>query len=260
MCFASQTRRSRSDGPIQSRRIDEALVEKNEGDWLNGAGIERRVAVSIGPEVGNVTAMQVENAIGDAYRKGYDDIVFAAFGFAGAAPEAVDDGSHPNLRLHMALISPDVAMGDLLKDQPGSQLFRIFSAPSGTGPTQQDEGNYVVEVKGMDIYDSVSNSIYPTDKIRIAAWFLDTGYDGRPFCISQAFFPDKRKWNRLAKALGNQGTVDPADFDALSDFRSLTFPRPARLGGDDSWKVAVKVIDPRDNEGLRVLNEAGRLM
>ena len=229
-----------------------------EGEWPNGDGSGRRVAISVGPEVGNVSAMQVENAVRDAHRKGYDDIVFAGFGFDAAAQEAIDDASHPRLRLHMALISPDVAMGDLLKDQPGSQLFRVFSAPRVSGPTPQDDGDYVVAVEGMDVYDPVSNSLYPTDQARIAAWFVDTDYDGRTFCICQAFFPDRSKWDKLARALGNQGTVEPAAFDALSGFRSLAFARPARLGDDEIWKVAVKVIDPRGNEGLRVLTEGGR--
>ena len=230
-----------------------------EGEWLNGGGAERRVAISIGPEVGHISAMQVENAVRDAHRKGYDDVVFAAFGFDAAAQEAIADASHPNLRLHMALISPDVAMGDLLKDQPGSQLFRVFSAPRVTGFIPQDDGDFVVEVEGMDVYDPVSNSLYPTDKTRIAAWFLDTDYDGRTFCICQAFFPDKTKWEKLAKALGNQGAVDPVAFDALSGFRSLPFSRPDRLGDGETWKVAVKVIDPRGNEGLRVLTEGRAL-
>ena len=229
-----------------------------EGEWPNGEGSARRVAISVGPEVGNVSAMQVENAVRDAHRKGYDDIVFAGFGFDAAAQEAIDDAPHPRLRLHMALISPDVAMGDLLKDQPGSQLFRVFSAPRVSGPTPQDDGHYVVAVEGMDVYDPVSNSLYPTNQARIAAWFLDTDYDGRTFCICQAFFPDRSKWDKLARALGNQGTVEPAAFDALSGFRSLPFARPARMGEDEIWKVAVKVIDPRGNEGLRVLTEGGR--
>ena len=229
-----------------------------EGEWPNGEGSGRRVAISVGPEIGNVSAMQVENAVRDAHRKGYDDVVFAGFGFDAAAQEAIDDASHPRLRLHMALISPDVAMGDLLKDQPGSQLFRVFSAPRVSGLTRQDDGDYVVGVEGMDVYDPVSNSLYPTDQARIAAWFLDTDYDGRTFCICQAFFPDRSKWDKLARALGNQGTVEPAAFDALSGFESLPFPRPPRLGDEEIWKVAVKVIDPRGNEGLRVLTEGGR--
>lgn len=108
----------------------------------------------------------------------------------------------------------------------------------------------------MDVYDPVSNTLFPTDKERIAAWFLDSDYDGRTFCICQAFFPDKSKWAKLAKALGDANVIDPDAFDAfdaLSGLNSLAFPRPERLGKGETWRVAVKVIDPRGNEGLRVL-------
>jgi len=57
----------------------------------------------------------------------------------------------------------------------------------------------------------------------------------------------------LAKALGDVGAVTEDAFDALSGLASLPFPRPERLGKGDAWRVAVKVIDPRGNEGLRVL-------
>ena len=111
-----------------------------EGEWLNGMGEERRVAVSLGPEVGNVAAMQVEDAIRSANRAGYDDVVFAGFGFEAAAPDAIESASHPKLRLHMALIRPDVVMDDLLKTPPGSQLFIVFSAPRVKGPMRRGGG------------------------------------------------------------------------------------------------------------------------
>ena len=224
-----------------------------EGEWMNGADEERRVAVSIGPEVGNVTSMQVEDVIRSANRAGYDDVVFAGFGFDAAAQEAIESGSHPRLRLHMALIRPDVAMDDLLKTQPGSQLFTVFAAPRVHGPTRQESGDYVVGVEGMDVYDPVSGTLYPTDRQRIAAWFLDTDYDGRTFCICQAFFPDRSKWDRLARALGEKGVVEKDAFERLSGFESIAFPRPSRLADGEPWRVGVKVIDPRGNEGLRVL-------
>lgn len=233
--------------------LSSASLIHAEGEWLNGDNKERRVAISVGPEVGNVTAMQVEDLIRDANRKGYDDAVFAGFGFDAAAQDAIQSGSHPKLRLHMALIRPDVAMGDLLKTQPGSQLFTIFSAPRVKGPTPQQDGSFIVEVEGMDVYDPVSNTLFPTDKQRIAAWFLDTDYDGRTFCICQAFFPDKSKWSKLAKALGDADVIEEDAFDSLSGLTSLPFPRPDRLGEGERWRVAVKVIDPRGNEGLRVL-------
>jgi adenine-specific DNA-methyltransferase len=224
-----------------------------EGEWMNGDKKERRVAVSVGPAVGNVSSMQVEDVIRDANRKGYDDVVFAGFGFDAAAQDAIESSSHPKVRLHMALIRPDVAMGDLLKTQPGSQLFTVFSAPRVKGPTPQKDGEFTVEVEGMDVYDPVSNTLFPTDKERIAAWFLDTDYDGRTFCICQAFFPDKSKWSKLAKALGDADVIEEDAFEALSGLVSLPFPRPERLGKGETWRIAVKVIDPRGNEGMRVL-------
>lgn len=129
----------------------------------------------------------------------------------------------------------------------------VFSAPRVTGPTKQKDGEFVVEVEGMDVYDPVSNTLFPTNKERIAAWFLDSDYDGRTFCICQAFFPDKSKWDKLKKALGYVDVIEEGAFAALSGLRSLPFPRPTRLGKGETWRVAVKVIDPRGNEGLRVL-------
>jgi adenine-specific DNA-methyltransferase len=235
--------------PITSANLIHA-----EGEWANGDHKQRRVAVTIGPDVGNLTAYQVEDVIRDANRKGYDDVVFAAFGFDAAAQDAIEGGSHPKVRLHMALIRPDVAMGDLLKTQPGSQLFTVFSAPRIKGPAKQSDGTFTIEVEGMDVYDPVSNTLYPTNKERIAAWWLDSDYDGRTFCICQAFFPDKTKWDKLARALGDRGIIEEDAFSALSGLESLPFPRPPRLKKGEKWRVAVKVIDPRGNEGMRVID------
>ena len=220
---------------------------------MNRAYEGRRVAVSIGPEVGNVTSMQVEDVIRSANRAGYDDVVFAGLGFDAAAQEAIESGSHPRLRLHMALIRPDVTMDDLLKTQLGSQLFTVFAAPRVQGPTRTETREYMVGIEGMDVYDPVNGTLYPTDRQRIAAWFLDTDYDGRTFCICQAFLSDWSKWDRLARALGDTGVVEREAFQRLSGFQSIAFPRPSPLADGEPWLVAVKVIDPRGNEGLRVL-------
>ena len=222
-----------------------------EGAWL-GAD-DKRVAVSVGPEVGNVTAWQVEDAVRSANRAGYDELVFAGYGFDAAAQAVIDEGSMSQLRLHMALIRPDVAMGELLKTQPGSQLFMVFSAPRVRAPERLSDGQWVVEVEGMDVYDPVSGALYPTSRERIAAWFVDTDYDGRTFCICQAFFPDRKKWDKLARALGDKGVIDEARFDELTGYRTLAFARPVALAAGRPWRVAVKMIDARGNEGLRVI-------
>lgn len=222
-----------------------------EGTWVGSA--DGRVAVSIGPEVGHITAWQVEDAMRSANRAGYDELVFAGFGFDAAAQAAIDEGGHARLRLHMALIRPDVAMGELLKAQPGSQLFTVFSAPRVLPPRRLADGQWQIEVEGMDVYDPVGGALHPTSRERIAAWFVDTDYDSRSFCICQAFFPDRRKWDKLARALGDKGVVDEGRFDELTGFVTLPFARPPALPPGKPWRVAVKVIDPRGNEGLRVV-------
>ena len=243
------------NGAMRFRRLEavsSALIHA-EGEWENGGREDRRVAVSVGPEFGNLTSLQVERALRDANRAGYDEVVFAGFGFDAAAQEAIEGGEHPNLTAHAALINPDVAMGELLKTQPGSQIFTVFAAPRVAGPVRTADGDYTVEMEGMDVYDPVNHEVYPTNRDRVAAWFLDTDYDGRTFCICQAFFPDRSRWKPLARALGDLGLVERGAFEALGGFESLPFPRPERLGPGASWRVAVKVIDPRGVEGLRVL-------
>jgi len=222
-----------------------------EGAWADAP--EGRVAISIGPEVGHITAWQVEDATRLANRAGYDELVFAGLGFDAMAQAVIDEGSGTRLRLHMALIRPDVAMDALLKTQPGSQIFMVFSAPRVAPPQRQPDGQWTLEMQGMDVYDPVNNAISPTSRQGVAAWFIDTDYDGRCFCICQAFFPDRTKWDKLARALGERGVVDGSRFDALTGWHSLPFARPPRLKPGQPWRVAVKVIDPRGNEGLRVL-------
>jgi adenine-specific DNA-methyltransferase len=96
----------------------------------------------------------------------------------------------------------------------------------------------------VDIYDPVTNAVTPTRADKVAAWFIDGDYDGRTFCITQAFFPDKDAWSALAQALKN--VIDESAFAALSGTESLPFP----IG--ENRCVAVKVIDPRGNEVMRL--------
>jgi adenine-specific DNA-methyltransferase len=222
-----------------------------EGEWGgNGSGANglRKVAVSIGPQYGPVTAVQVEECLREASRRGFDDLVFAGFTFDGAAQAALQEDSHPKVRCHLAHIRPDVNMGDLLKDTPSSQLFTVFGLPR-VSLEQSKEGEWVVEMEGVDIYDPIANTIQAARADKVAAWFLDGDYDGRTFCITQAFFPDRDAWEKLAKAL--KTVVDPERFEAFSGTRSLPFP------AGEHKRAAVKVIDPRGNEVMRVVRLEG---
>jgi adenine-specific DNA-methyltransferase len=222
-----------------------------EGRWSNGETDKdpegkANVGVVFGPQYGPVTAFQVEDAVRQASRRGYDHLVLAGFSFDGTAQAVIAEAAHPKLKIHAAHIRPDVnpGMEGLLKEQPGSQLFSVFGLPRTRVEGPNADGDFEVEMEGVDIYNPLDNTVHPTKADKVAAWFLDGDYDGRCFCITQAFFPDRSAWEKLSKAL--VGVVDPERFEALSGTRSLPFP-----AGKHKC-VAVKVIDPRGNEVMTV--------
>ena len=220
-----------------------------EGSWANGGDTDRRVAVAFGPQHGPVTVMQVEDCLPAASRLGYDELIFAGFSFDGAAQAIIQDDPNPRVRIHMAHINPDVVMDDLLKNTASSQLFTVFGLPRTTLVEKKDtDGNveYAIEMEGVDIYNPVDNTVSSAGADKVAAWFVDSDYDGRTFCITQAFFPDKNAWNKIARDL--KGVIDAESFEMFSGTESLPFP-----AGKHAC-VAVKVIDPRGNEVMRVHN------
>src|SRR5262249_7771989 len=164
----------------------------------------------------------------------------------GPAQATIAEAQHPRLRVHIAHVRPDVnpGMAGLLKEQPGSQLFTVFGMPRTVLLGPDKGGMFTVSMEGVDIFDPVRNAIVSTEDQKVAAWFLDGDYDGRTFCITQAFFPDKAAWKKLSDAL--RGVIDEAAFEAMSGTASLPFaPGKHRC-------VAVKVIDPRGNEVMQV--------
>ena len=226
-----------------------ATLDTLEGDVLHAEGsweddeTERRVAVAFGPQHGPVTAIQVEQCIRTAYRYGFDDLVFAGFSFDGAAQTAISKDPNPDVRIHMAHINPDVAMDDLLKETPTSQLFTVFGLPR-TKLKPLENSEFTVKMEGVDIYNPVDNTVNSAGADKVAAWFIDSDYNGRDFCITQAFFPDKKAWDKIARDL--KGVIDPECFEKFSGTESLPF-----TAGEYAC-VAVKVIDPRGNEVMRV--------
>ena len=226
-----------------------ATLEPLEGEILHAEGnwedsnAPRHVAVVFGPQYGAVTAKQVEECLPIASQRGYKELVFAGFSFDALAQDVIDADPNPRVHTHMAYINPDVDMDDLLKQTSTSQLFTVFGRPR-TKADPTGNGEYIVKMEGVDIYNPVDNTVSAAGADKVAAWFVDTDYDGRIFCIAQAFFPDKKAWGKIARDL--KGVVDTERFEQFSGTESLPFP----VG--EHARVAVKVIDPRGNEVMRV--------
>ena len=71
---------------------------------------------------------------------------------------------------------------------------------------ETDNGQHYIKMEGIDIYNPVDNTVNSAGADQVAAWFVDADYDGRTFRITQAFFPDKSAWNKIARAL--KGVID----------------------------------------------------
>ncbi len=215
--------------------------------WWEGEDPSQKagVGIFIGPQYGPITALALEEVMRKAGRT-YEELVAAGFSFDSEAVEMIGDASsHPRLQVHQAFIRPDInpGMEGLLKEQPRSQLFTVFGQPDIELSKNQDD-EHVVALGGVDTYDPLTGSIHSTPTSKVAAWFLDTDYDGRCFCITQAFFPDQGAWEKIARAL--KSTSDQYAFDALQGAVSIPFK------AGQHKRVAVKVIDPRGNEVMVV--------
>ena len=116
------------------------------------------------------------------------------------------------------------------------------------GSPSEGEGAYIVEVLGFDYYDPRKGVVESGGTDKIACWMLDTDYDGRALYPRQVFFPmsgPKDGWSRLAKNLKAE-----IDHDLIEQYRgtvSLPF-----IPGEYN-RVAVKIIDDRGIESLRIL-------
>ena len=213
-----------------------------EGWWNDDTERAEPVAIAFGPQYGPITARQVEDCIHAATR--YRHLVLAGFSFAPEAAAIVGEQSHPKLRIHLANIRPDMnpAMKGLLKETKNSQLFSVFGLPEIKVDRRGEE--YVVELKGVDIFDPVAGTVQSAKASKVAAWFLDSDFDNRCFCTTQAFFPNQDAWEKIAKALGDAGNA--AAFEAFKGTESLPFKAGTHR------RIAVKVIDPRGNEVMTV--------
>jgi adenine-specific DNA-methyltransferase len=210
-------------------------------------GKKGRVAISFGPQYGPVTATQTNEAIQTAKLNAYDALILAGFSFEAEAQAFIQKAGEvvKGMSIHFANIAPDVLVGDLLKTTRASQIFTVFGQPDVKLEKQKD-GTYIVELRGVDIYDPITGETHHSSGSDVAAWFLDTDYDGMTFHISQAFFPgDSDAWDKLQRALKAQ--IDPEAFEQMRGTHSFPFK------SGEHKRIAVKVIDFRGNEVIRVL-------
>jgi adenine-specific DNA-methyltransferase len=214
------------------------------GEYKTKDGL-KKVAVAIGPEFGSVDDDFIRDAVTVAKRFA-DLLVIAATSFDASAhsePSQVD-----NLRVMKVKINPDLSMGDLLKKTGSGNLFLAFGEPE-VKLNETKEG-IVIEILGVDVYDPVKSEIRTSGSGNpdhdIAAWFIDTNYNGEAFFVTHAYFLGADKpFEKLKKAL--KADINEDLWEELYSTTSRPFPKPK------TGRIAVKVINHYGDEVMKVV-------
>ena len=235
----------------KSERLSFGRLDPYAGTWLHAAGEytdaigkTRRVAVSIGPEHGTVSPRQVKEAAKEAVQGvGFDMLVVCGFAFDPHVAEEVK--RYGNLTVLPTKMNPDLVMGDeLLKKTGAGNLFMVFGEPD-VEIKQQKNGQIMVEIKGVDVYDPTTGQIRSASTDDIACWFIDSNYNSESFFVRHAYFTGTEEpYDKLKRTL--RAEIDEAAWNSLYSTASRPFDNP------ETGKFAVKVINHYGDEVLKV--------
>ncbi len=214
----------------------------------NVAETGERVVVSFGPEYALLEQRQVEMAMREASElfPRPKMIIFCGFDFDPEASKDID--STKGIIALRVKMNADLLTNDLKKQRISNQSFWLMGQPD-VQLNKIEEGLWQVEVNGFDYFDTVKGELISGGKGNIASWMLDTDYDGRSTFPRQVFFPmagAKDGWGKLKKEIKAE-----LDEIALTKF-SGTISIPFEAG--DFKKIAVKIVDDRGIESLKVLD------
>lgn len=220
------------------------------------------VGVAIGPQYGTVDAKFIKGAAREAIQNPDVDLL-CVLGFAfdpqaagamtqdGVEVEAIDAGfaqvaGERHLgRLNVLLVrmNSDLLMGEDLKKTGTGNLFTVFGEPDIE--INRQDGDLVVSLNGVDVYDPTTGEIRSDDTSRIALWMIDTDYNEESFFVRHCYFTGGNDpYKRLKTAL--KAEIDADAWGTLYSTTSRPFPVPT------TGKIAVKVINDYGDEVMKV--------
>lgn len=207
-----------------------------------------RVVVSFGPEHAALEQRQVANAFNEAGNLFPlpKMVVFCAFTFDPEAAKDID--LMKGVVALKAQMNTDLLTEDLKKAKSNNQSFWLMGQPEVEIRKLKD-GRFEVEVHGFDYFDTVKGELVSGGKSKIAMWSLDFDYDERSVFPRQVFFPMAGKgegWEKLKKNI--RAELDESRLAAFHGTVSLPFE------AGDNHKIAVKIVDDRGIESLKVMN------
>ena len=241
-------RRAGVQNTKRGERLTFTRLDHYPGVWVQALGEyeeqgqAKTVAIAIGPEFGTVGPELIREAAKEAVRMA-DLLVVCGFAFDPmAGEEATTLG---RLVVLQARMNPDLAMGDeLLKKTGSGNLFMVFGEPD-IEVMPAGDGLLTVEVRGLDVYDPTTGTLRSSSVDDIAAWFLDTDYNGEAFIVRHAYFTGADDpYDKLRRAL--KADISDEAWATVNSTISRPFPKPT------TGKVAVKVINHYGDEVMKV--------
>ncbi len=226
--------------PGQSPTLQDAVQEAAEKSGKALPLSAKPVALVFGPENGAISERLVQEAAKEASLKNYTHLYVIGFAIQPNARQLIENcDAVVGIAATYIQATPDLMMGDLLKNMRSSQIFSVCGLPE-IEIHHREHGDHQVELRGLDVFDPVTMDTHHAKSENVPAWFLDADYNGLCFHVSQAFFPRTSAWDSLKKAL--KGEYEESVWDHLAGTMSAPFE------AGDHRQIAVKVIDDRGNE------------
>lgn len=207
-----------------------------------------RVAVSFGPEHAALEQRQVEIAMREAGELFPlpKMLVFCAFTFDPEAAKDIDNIK--GIAAVKVQMNTDLLTDDLKKKRAANDSFWLMGQPD-VEISKQKNGWFQVKVHGFDYFDTKTGELISGGTHNIAMWELDTDYDDRSLFARQVFFPmagKKDGWYKLKKDIKAE-----LEEERMEQFHG-TVSLPFEAG--ENRRIAVKIIDDRGIESLKVMN------
>jgi len=209
----------------------------------------------------------VNDAIKAARNRGDADwLVILGFGFESdienrAITTRVGSFEVTKVRMHDDLMQD----GLIKKDKKAASFVTIGEPDIGVIEATLPDGRPArcVEIRGLDLYDPITDEVKPRSAADIAYWMVDDAYDGASFNARQVFFcgGDHDEFDKFKKGLASLAAasvkakvertlkieLDDEAFERLYGFVShpIAFERGKR--------VAVRVISQFGEESTKVV-------
>lgn len=200
-----------------------------------------RLAISVGPIAGRVTARQIHDAAQEASAGGIREVHVLGWAFEPNVGEIKDKAEeYHKVQISLAMIRPDT-LSEGLKIAKPETLFSPLALPDIEVLEKGSE--FAIRLGGVAVFDRKDRATkyMRADSGYVSAWYLDEDYDGDCFVDCQMFFDFKKK-PAIESSLGIK--VDDDEWTLRLD--SYDF-KPGKYN-----RIAARVVDVYGNESTVV--------